>query len=94
MHLRRSLFDWEIAEAAKLMLLLENIKLNPSIEDRRVWKGAPSREFSMSSYYQVLNHNAISHYPADFMWKSKVPSKVAFFLWVVSHGKTPTLDLL
>lgn len=48
----------------------------------------------MSSYYQVLNHSAISHCPADFIWKSKVPSKVAIFLWVLYHGKTPTLDLL
>lgn len=73
------MFDWEIADVAELMFLLENTKLNSFVEDRRIWKGDPSRVFSVSSYYLLLSQNIVAHFPIDFLWKSKVPSKVAFF---------------
>lgn len=59
-----------------------------------MWRGGMCGEFCVSSFYEALNHNGPVSCPADFLWKSKVPSKVAFFMWVLFHGKPPTQDLL
>ncbi|RVW92046.1 Retrovirus-related Pol polyprotein from transposon RE1 [Vitis vinifera] len=38
--------------------------------------------------------NSVPFYPANFFWKSKVPSKVKAFAWLGAHKKVNTNDML
>ena len=38
--------------------------------------------------------NSIPFYPTNFLWNSKVPSKVRAFAWLVAHKKVNTNDML
>lgn len=75
------------------MQILQNSKVNSLYNDQRVWRGDPHGEFSVSFFFKLLNRNATTQCLADFLRKSPVPSKVAFFMWVFFHGKPPTQDL-
>lgn len=94
MHLRIHLNDWEVGEEGEgeLMQILKNVTLMVREEYRRVWAGKPCGKFSVSAFFKKLNLNGIYPCPATFLWKLKVPSKVAFFMWILFHGKSATQD--
>ena len=55
---------------------------------------AQKRGFEFSSYYQVLIGNGDQSFPWKSIQKSKVPSKVAFFVWIATLGNILTIDNL
>ena len=56
----------------------------------------PSRFFMLEvrSYYRVLWSTTQSPFPWKTIWKSKVPTKVSFFLWTAALGRILTIDNL
>ena len=54
------------------------------------------RAFLVNSFFSALSNisNSIPFYPVHFLWKSKVPSKVSAFAWLVTHKKVNTNDML
>lgn len=89
MLLHLKLNNWEVDNVADLMNILDNIHINSSLEDRKVWTGDPKGTFSVSSLFNRMNGKV--NYPclASFLWKSKVPSKVDFFMWILFQGNPP-----
>ena len=63
-------------------------------EDKICWTPAKSRGFEVSSYYQTLLGVCTQSFPWRSIWKQKVPSKVAFFVWIAALGKILTCDNL
>ncbi|KAF8391727.1 hypothetical protein HHK36_021961 [Tetracentron sinense] len=49
----RSLNDWEVSDFASLLSLLESVKLEESVSDRRVWAYNSSGCFSVKEYLQM-----------------------------------------
>ena len=62
--------------------------------DCRIW--VPSKEgiFSVSSFFSAMIAASTTHSHRDFLWKSKVPTRVLAFAWLVLRGSIFSLDNL
>ena len=63
-------------------------------EDKMCWTPAKSKGFEVSSYYQALLSVCTQSFPWRSIWKQKVPSRVAFFVWTTALGTILTIDNL
>jgi hypothetical protein len=58
------------------------------------WIGSKRKSFEVKSYYKVLFSPIHSSFSWKSIWKVKVPSRVAFFVWTATLGKILTSDNL
>ncbi|XP_042983152.1 uncharacterized protein LOC122312575 [Carya illinoinensis] len=78
-----------------LFVLLFQIYFLGKLRDKMVRMPTGNKKFSIHSWYKTLcRPNGVDSFPWKNIWKSKVPSKVAFFGWSTSLGKILTLDNL
>ena len=63
-------------------------------EDKMCWTPAKSKGFEVSSYYQALLGVCTQSFPWRSIWKQKVPSRVAFFVWTAALGTILIIDNL
>ena len=80
----------------RLKPLLSLVHLIPSVSDVKAWILSSFKIFLVKSFFSALASvsNSIPFYPANFLWNSKVPSKVRAFAWLVAHKKVNTNDML
>lgn len=62
--------------------------------DCRLWKPSPTDGFSVQSMYNILRQPKVLACPAQEIWRSKLPSKACFLLWLLLFDKALTLDSL
>ena len=63
-------------------------------DDKMCWKLDRNKGFMVSAYcYHLVGPND-SFFPQKSIWKQKIPSRVAFFVWIVDLGKCLTIDNL
>ena len=70
-----------------------HIRIHPHSRDDWVWKLDPSGQYSAKSAYYALRGNIIEgDEAADFeeLWKLRIPSKVAVFVWRLLRDRLPT----
>ena len=63
---------------------MEGFRIRPDIGDQWVWEADPSGRYSVKSAYSVLRQDVSEEAPDEEfkeLWKLKVPSKVAVFLY-------------
>lgn len=82
-----SLQQWEDLKCLCNLLLLTDGK------DKLFWKLDARGRFSVGSPYRTLKRAQVP-YPYKFLWNTKVPLKIKFFLWLVSRGSILTRDVL
>ena len=63
-------------------------------EDKRCWLPCKSKGFTVSAYYHLLVGHSEQFFPWKSIWKQKIPSRVAFFVWTVALGKCLTIENL
>ena len=63
-------------------------------EDKRCWLPYKSKGFTVSAYYHLLVGRSEQIFPWKSIWKQKIPSRVAFFVWTAALGKCLTIDNL
>ena len=70
--------------------------LSPFIPDARAWSLSSWGLFLVKLFFLVLSNqfNLIPFYPSKFVWKSKFPSKLKTFSWLMAHNKVHTNDML
>ena len=92
----RNLTDTEIEYLERLTSLLSNVHLPLYISDTRSWIPSSSGVFSVKSFFSISSYSpdSVPFYPTNFLWNSKVPSKVKAFSWLVTLKKVNTNDLL
>jgi hypothetical protein len=73
---------------------LYSYKLRGKGGDKLWW--VPSRKgvFEVRSFYRVLSSHGAPPFPWKGIWRSKAPSKVAFFAWTAARSKILTIDNL
>uniref|UniRef100_A0A2N9HDV0 Reverse transcriptase zinc-binding domain-containing protein n=1 Tax=Fagus sylvatica TaxID=28930 RepID=A0A2N9HDV0_FAGSY len=86
--------DWELDAVDSFMGFLYSLPMRPGIIDSIFWNLSRHASFEVSSFYSALSQPATSQFPWRLMWKAKVPSRVAFFIWTASLGKILTTDNL
>jgi hypothetical protein len=90
----RPIQDWEMESLSSFLDLLYTNKVRINGDDTMCWKPAPQKGFKVNSYYRVLFSRDNISFPWKSIWKPKVPSRVAFFVWVAALGKILTSDNL
>ena len=88
----RLIHDWEVL--ASFYSLLYSLRVRRGGEDKLWW--TPSRKgiFDVRSFYKIIEYKDKPSFPWKSTWRTKAPSKVAFFVWSTSLGKILILDNL
>uniref|UniRef100_A0A2N9FS98 Reverse transcriptase zinc-binding domain-containing protein n=1 Tax=Fagus sylvatica TaxID=28930 RepID=A0A2N9FS98_FAGSY len=86
--------DWALGEYTDLMAFLYQQKVKRTEADQLRWVCTTSGLFEIRSYYRLLSSQHVSNFPWKSIWQNRVPHKVAFFTWLVAHGKILTIDNL
>ena len=63
-------------------------------EDKMSLKPDRNKEFMVNDYYSLLVGSNDFCFPWKSIWKQKIPSRVAFFVWTVALGKCLMIDNL
>jgi len=93
---RRRLFAWEEELVGELRLLLENINLQVTREDRWLWRLESTSNYTVRSAYKFSNEqfHLASEVQLPSIWHKDVPLKVVLFVWRLFHDRLPTRDNL
>jgi hypothetical protein len=86
--------DWELESIADFMDVIYSVLPAQGVIDTICWKLSSQEVFSVNSFYKSLLSPTYRSYPWKNVWKPLAPSKVNFFIWIVSLGKVLTLDNL
>jgi hypothetical protein len=78
---------------------LDLINLVSSIEfsdadDNPVWMLHPSGEYSVKSFYAMVNNGGVTPVHTPAIWQLSVPPRIHVFLWLLANNKTLTRDNL
>ena len=63
-------------------------------EDKMYWIPSKDKGFLVSDYYRILVGTTFYGFPWKSIWKQKIPSRVAFFVWNAALGKCLMIDNL
>jgi hypothetical protein len=74
--------------------LLYSCKLSQGNVDRIFWAPSKKGVFEVKLFYKALSNPATETFPWKSIWRTKVPSRVAFFGWSAGLGKILTHDNL
>jgi hypothetical protein len=86
--------DWELDEVSRFFKLLYSQQVRHSGVDKMCWIPSKRKNFGVKSYYKVRVNLTPMVSPWKIIWKSKAPSIVTFFVWIVVLGKILMLDNL
>ena len=56
-------------------------------ENKMCWIPSKDKGFMVSDYYRILVGTTFYGFPWKSIWKQKIPSRVAFFVWIAALGK-------
>uniref|UniRef100_A0A2N9FMM0 Reverse transcriptase domain-containing protein n=1 Tax=Fagus sylvatica TaxID=28930 RepID=A0A2N9FMM0_FAGSY len=93
-HFVRNVKDWELESLTSFMDLLYSCHMERVGEDRLGWRSRPSKGFTVKNFYHCLCPSPSASFPWKFIWKAKVPPRIAFFSWTAALGKLLTIDNL
>jgi hypothetical protein len=62
--------------------------------DQICWSHSLKGKFEVKSFYKALSNLDLEVFPWKSIWRTKVPSHVAFFGWTAALGKILTHDNL
>ena len=86
-----------VRDLEALSNFMESIYVSPLRglgEDKMCWIPSKHKGFRVSDYYKILVGNTFLGFPWKSIWKQKIPSRVAFFVWTAALGKCLTIDNL
>ena len=63
-------------------------------DDAIIWKLEANGIYTVSSLYAVVNFRLVMPVDVHKVWSIKVPPKIHFFLWLLTHNKLLTRDNL
>jgi hypothetical protein len=86
--------DWEVEMGVSFMELLYSFPIRRGTMDSMWWQPSTKGIFEVRSYYSVLVQSSGTYFPWKRVWNSKVPSRVALFIWTAALGRILTTDNL
>jgi hypothetical protein len=76
------------AELAELKIIMQATTLSPETDCRRGPLCLPNGKFDSGSLYRLLKSKEGTEHPAaKFVWSSRAPPRVQFFIWLLMHGR-------
>ena len=86
--------DWELEIVSAFMELLYSCPIRRGSLDEMCWRLSSQKAFTVRSYYSCLLQPSGSFFPWKSVWKSKVPTRVAFFTWTAALERILSVDNL
>jgi hypothetical protein len=81
------------AEMRTLQDMLRGV-VTSDINDQRLITNNKSGYFVPGQMYRLSFQHITSHFPSQWIWKSKCTSKHKFFAWLILHDRINTKDML
>ena len=63
-------------------------------ENKMCWIPSKDKGFLVKDYYRIFVGPTIFSFPWRSIWKQKIPSRIAFFVWSATLGKCLMIDNL
>ena len=82
----RGFHVWELEVVSSFMDTICGSTVKGFGEDKMSWKPDRNKGFMVKDYYSLVGSNDCC-FPCKNIWKQKIPSRVAFFVWTVALGK-------
>jgi hypothetical protein len=92
-HLRRRMGDEERAEWTMMQWMLEEFTMEER-EDKIAWGLSPSKTFTTSSLYKLLQSGGVELRLTKKIWQCKIPLKNKIFLWQAFQNRIQTIQQL
>jgi len=67
--------------------LIQEVVLQPNVEDVHKWRFEVSGQFSTRSAYKAFFNGSIYFAAGKQIWDTWAPRKCKFFLWLVTHNR-------
>ena len=90
----RGVHAWDLEAMSDFMVTIYGSPIRGRGEDKMCWIPSKVKGFLVSDYYRILAGTAFFGFPWKSIWKQKIPSRVAFFVWTAALGKCLTIDNL
>ena len=94
MHFCRDVHNRELEAFWSFIITIYSTPVRGTREDKRCWLPCKSKGFTVSAYYHLLVGHSDQFFPWKSIWKQKIPSRVAFFVWTAALGKCLTIENL
>jgi len=83
-----------MAEYLVIWDMIQEVILQPEVEDVHKWRFEASGKFSTQSAYKAFFVGSVQFEPYKLIWGNWAPRKCKFFLWLVAHNRCWTADRL
>uniref|UniRef100_A0A7N2KWC1 K Homology domain-containing protein n=1 Tax=Quercus lobata TaxID=97700 RepID=A0A7N2KWC1_QUELO len=90
----RGVHAWELEAMLGFMETIYGSSIRGFGEDKMCWLPSKDKGFMVNAYYRILVGPIIYGFPWKSIWKQKIPSRVAFFVWTAALGKCLMIDNL
>ena len=85
---------WDLEAMFDFMETIYGSPIRGLGEDKICWIPSKDKGFLVSDYYRILAGTTSYGFPWKSIWKQKIPSRIAFFVWTAVLGKCLTIDNL
>jgi hypothetical protein len=90
----RAAQDWEVDAFVLFFRMLYLVRVRQEGEDKLWWVPSKRGLFGVKSFYNVMGCHDGFRFPWKSVWRTKVPLRVVFFVWLVALGNIFTVDNL
>uniref|UniRef100_A0A2N9I786 Reverse transcriptase domain-containing protein n=1 Tax=Fagus sylvatica TaxID=28930 RepID=A0A2N9I786_FAGSY len=94
MNFIRPIQDWEEESISSFLDVLYSSSVKGYGLDKVCWRGSQEKGFQVKSFYRILLPQRAVQGPWKNIWKPKVPTRVAFFVWTAVMDRILTTDNL
>uniref|UniRef100_A0A2N9EVX7 Reverse transcriptase zinc-binding domain-containing protein n=1 Tax=Fagus sylvatica TaxID=28930 RepID=A0A2N9EVX7_FAGSY len=94
LNFSRPIQDWEEESLSSFLDLLYSSWVKGYGLDRVCWYGSQEKGFQVKSFYNAMLPKTAALGPWKNIWKPKVPTRVAFFVWTTALDRILTTDNL
>ncbi|WVZ92927.1 hypothetical protein U9M48_038957 [Paspalum notatum var. saurae] len=81
-----------IEDYVALWAILDSVVLREGVEDKVIWCWTPDGQYSAKSAYLMLHQGSVVFAGHDLIWKSWLPLRIKFFLWLAARCRLWTSD--
>jgi hypothetical protein len=74
--------------------LIQEVQLQPNVDDQHQWLPSSSGLYSAKSAYKLFHVGATAFEPTNRIWKTWAPPRCKYFIWLASLNRCWTADRL